>query len=204
MRDLWPNTNPAEANVRLQVAMYQLRETLGREYPRVDPELEEGGQYLWDGTGCGIDVERFRDLTGEAERLLADERPPVLGSSAIGVLEEAVGIYQGEFLSDLDFEWCGEQREELRGRLLRATRLLMDHYMALRDWRHAIPHGVKSLKSDPLQEDVVRDLMVCYFRIGDRGAVVRQYRELKRLLARERGEWPAEETRKVRIRLLGK
>ena len=204
LHDVWPDTAAAEAHVRLQVALYKIRETLGAGYPQVDLRLESRGSYRWSGEGCLIDVEHFRELFRESEQLLVGEEPPVLTERTAGVLEEAVSIYQGEFLPDLDFGWCVGQREELRSQLLRTTRLLMDHYMALQRWRDAIRYGMKSLKSDPLQEEVVRDLMVCYFRIGDRGSVMQQYREVKRLLAKERGEWPSEETRKVRVRLLGR
>ena len=204
LSDVWPAIQPAEASVRLQVALYQIRESLGAGYPRVDLELESRGVYRWAGEGCAIDVERFRDLFREVEQQLALQTPPVLAGDTVGVLEEIVEIYQGEFLPDLNFAWCIEQREVLRSQLLKATRLLMDHYMALRRWRDAIRHGLKSLKSDPLQEDVVRDLMTCYFRVGERASVLWQYREVKRLLAKERGAWPSEETRSLRVRLLGK
>lgn len=204
LADLWPGAEPAAALVALQVALYQLRETLGEGYPDVELDSEVRGHYLWQGEGCLIDVERFRALCSGAMKRLESENPPVLTEELVATLEAAVRIYQGEFLAGVDFEWCGAQREELRSQLLWATRLLMDHYMALRGWRAAIPHGLKSLRSDPLQEDVVRDLMVCYFRSGDRNAVKSQYREVKRLLARDRGAQPTEETRQVRIRLLGR
>jgi ATP/maltotriose-dependent transcriptional regulator MalT/DNA-binding SARP family transcriptional activator len=204
LHDVWPDVTAAEAHVRLQVALYRIPEVLGPGYPRADLELESRGGYRWSGEGCLIDVERFRDLLLDADRLLAEEQPPVLSARTVEILDEAVDVYQGEFLPELDFDWCVEQREQLRAQLLKTTRLLMDHHMALREWRDAIRYGLKSLKSDPLQEDVVRDLMVCYFRIGDRDSVMQKYREVKRLLARQRGEWPSDETRKLRVRLLGK
>ncbi len=203
LRDLWPTEAPAVAHLRLQESLYRIRETLGPGYPPVDPDLDGRGVYRWDGSGCYIDSESFRRLLGRIRQQLEFESPPVLSDGVVSLLEEAVHLYRGEFLAGFDFPWSEPQREELRALLLWATRLLIDHYMALRQWRDAIWHGLKSLRSDPLQEDVVRDLMLCYFRIGDRRAVDVQYREVKRLLAKHRGVWPSEETRKLRLRLLG-
>jgi DNA-binding SARP family transcriptional activator len=203
VRDVWPDEDPAAANVRLQVALYRLREALGPGYPPVDPAMDSRGVYCWNGVACSLDVERFREMVGRAHAAFESENPPTLSESLVSLLEEAVALYHGEFLAGLGFRWCEEPREELRRSLLWATRLLIDHYMALNRWHDAIRHGLKSLGSDSLQEDVVRDLMVCYFRVGDRGAVERQYREVKRRLAREMGVWPSEETRRLRLRLLG-
>lgn len=205
LEEVWPGVPEHEAMSRLHVALADIRQALGAGYPQVDPALEAAGEYRWDCDGCSIDVERFRALMRALDERMDGERElPLLSGTALGILEEAVGIYQGEFLAGIEFAWCSDQREELRSRLLLSTRMLMDHFMALRDWRNAIRYGVKSLKSDPLQEDVVRDLMLCYFRIGDRSSVTSQYRELKRVVARERGAWPSEETIQLRVRLLGK
>ncbi|MHB0867855.1 MAG: BTAD domain-containing putative transcriptional regulator, partial [Chloroflexota bacterium] len=201
--DLWPLEKPWMANVRLHEALFRIREALGPGFPAVDPELDGEGVYRWGGDGCAIDAELFRERVGRARQLLGAEVPPILPGQVVTLLEEAVDLYRGEFLDGFEFGWCEAPREELRGLLLWATRLLMAHYMAAQRWREAIPHGQKSLVCDPLQEDVVRDLMVCHFQVGDRQAVDRLYRETKRLLARGRGEWPAEETRRLRLRLLG-
>lgn len=203
LHDLWPNEEPSVANLRLHEALYRVRETLGPGYPSVDPLLDGQGIYRWDRGICSVDAELFLDRLGRVREHLDAEALPVLTDPVVSLLEGAVDLYRGEFLSGFEFEWCEAPREELRAQLLWATRLLIDHYMALRDWRAAIGHGLKSLRSDPLQEDAVRDLMVCYFRVGERDSVLQQYREVKRLLARERGVWPSEETRALRQRLLG-
>ncbi|HEX9014740.1 MAG TPA: BTAD domain-containing putative transcriptional regulator, partial [Chloroflexota bacterium] len=204
LSDVWPDLGEAEALVRLNVALYRLREGLGTGFPRADIRAETRGEYCWSGEGLETDADRFRHLVKELDGLLQPGESAALAGDALGLMEEAIAVYGGEFLDGIDFPWCHDQREELRANLLAICRLLMNHYMAGRRWDQAIRCGLKSLRSDPLQEDVVRDLMLCYFKSGDRASVVRQYREVKRLLARERGEWPSEETRQLRVRLLGK
>ena len=203
LRGVWVEEGLAVANVRLHVALYRLREALGPGYPPVDPLLEGTGTYRWDGEGCGLDLEEFRSMVADAARMLEGESPPVLSEKLVSLLENAASIYHGELLEGLPFDWCVAPREELRGRLLWLARLLMDHYMALRRWRDAIRVGLQSLKSDPLQEDVVRDLMVCYFREGDRRSADGCYRELKRKLARDRGTMPSAATVRLYMELLG-
>lgn len=80
----------------------------------------------------------------------------------------------------------------------------MDHYLGMRDWGMAVRHGLVALKSDPLDETMVQRLMISYARLGDRTAVLLQYQGVKRALAKARGEWPSEETRRLRVKLMGR
>lgn len=202
LRELWLNSEPAQANVRLQVALYRLRETLGAGYPPVDPVLDGQRTLLWEGVGCSIDVEAFREGLSRAGHRMETEKPPVLSGLTVSLLEDALELYQGAFLAGVDFDWCRSMRGELRDQLLWGARLLVSHYMAVGDWQRAIRYGLKSVRSNPLQEDVARDMMVCYHRLGDMDAVLRQYRDLKRQLARARGAWPSPETVDLHLRLL--
>ena len=202
--DVWPGVEAWEANIRLQVALYRIRQAMGAGYPPVDPEMEAQGAYRWEGTGCPIDAEEFRKKLELARQRLGSQHGALLPDDVLSLMESAAGLYRGEFLDGFPFEWCVLQREDLRAQLLWTTRLLIDHHMALRNWRSAIAYGLQSLRSDPLQEDVVRDLMLCYFRIGDRSSVLQQYSEVKRLLAKLRGVWPSEDTRNLRVKLLGR
>lgn len=204
LRDLWPSDEPSAANLRLQEALYAIRESLGTGYPAVDLAMEAEGVYRWRGDGCSIDVEAFQTRLDRASELVEAEGARRLEPEAVSLLEGAVELYRGEFLAGFDFDWCVPTRRDLHGRLLWATRLLVDHHMSTGGWRKAIQYGLQSLRSDPLQEDMVRNMMLCYYRIGDRDGVLQQYRQVKRLLAKERGEWPSDETRQLRVKLLGR
>jgi LuxR family transcriptional regulator, maltose regulon positive regulatory protein len=204
MDALWPGADPAAANLQLQVALYQLGESLGSGYARVELDVEEIGSYRWDGAGCLADIDAFLNGIERAHKLWPSEQPPVLSEEMEQSLEKAVNLYDGEFMSALEYEWCVPLREELKGHLLWATRVLVSHYVAQRRWGEVLRTGLKSLRSDPLQEDIVRNVMLAHYRLGDRDAVLQDYRELKRVLARERSAWPSEETRQLRMRLLGR
>ena len=202
--DVWPGLEPSIANTRLQVALYRLREELGAGYPPVNPDLEWRGVYRWDGEGCSLDVDAFLEEMRKVHESWEGERPPVLSPQIVVHLESAAELYEGEFMAGLGFPWCFPLRDELRSQLLWASRVLLNHHVASRNWQQAARYGLKYLGSDPLQEDVVRDVMLSYYHLGNKDAVLHQYTEIKRLLAKEKGEWPTEETRQLRVRLLGK
>jgi LuxR family transcriptional regulator, maltose regulon positive regulatory protein len=201
---LWPEMEPAAGNIRLQVALYQLGESMGPGYSPAHIELEPGGSYRWDGAGCAADIDAFFAAVQRVRDRWDSEQSPALSAETVRDLQGAVDLYDGEFMSDLDYEWCVPLRDDLRAHLIWSTRVLVSHYMARREWGEALRNGLKSSRSDPLQEDITRDVMLASHKLGDRDGVLRHYRELKRILAKERGAWPSEETRQLRVRLLGR
>ena len=204
LEEVWPEVEPARSNVRLEAALYTLRESLGPGYPLVERELEERNQLCWDGAGISVDADLLMERTGEAAGLLGAEHPRVLPAEVVGLLESATAHYHGEFLAGMPQPWCLPARELIKGRLLWAAGLLVNHYLEVRDWGMAVRHGLIALKGDPLDETMVHRLMIAYARLGDRAAVLSQYQGVKRVLAKERGEWPSEVTRNLRIKLLGR
>ena len=150
--------------------------------------MEERNQLRWDGAGVSVDADLLVERTAEAAGLLGTEHPRSLPAEVVGLLEPAMAGYHGEFLSGMPQPWCLPRREFLRGRLLWAAGLLVDHYLEAQDWGTVVRYGLVALKSDPLDETMVRRLMVSYARLGDRAAVLRRYQEVKKSLAKERGE----------------
>jgi len=201
--ELWPGVEAAQSNLRLQVGLYQLRETLGAGYPPIDPALDGEGVLFWDGAGCSVDSEAFREAIERAHQQLGEGSDPVIPSAAVSLLEEAVDLYRGAFLADVDFDWCRSERGEMRSRLQWALRVLVDYYMARREWGQAVNHGTRFLRIAPLQEEMARNLMICHHQMGDRDGTLATYLELRRQIARKRASWPSKETQELRVQLLG-
>jgi len=95
--------------------------------------------------------------------------------------EQAVSLYGGEYLDNLYYEWCLGERDRLREACLSALRALILHHAAAEP-RRAIAFGQRALSIDPLLEDVHYQLMCCCYRLGDRAAAIRQYRQLEQTL----------------------
>ena len=119
--------------------------------------------------------------------------PPILAA-----LEQAVALYRDDFLAGFTLrdsptfdDWQYRQSEELRRLLAGALGRLASLAAEAGDLSPGIQHAARRLGLDPLLEDGHRQLMLLYFRSGQRGAALRQYRECVRVLDQELGVSPS-------------
>ncbi len=145
-------------------------------------------RYHWVHPDTWCDVVEFERLLGEAERL------PESDPRKLGLLEQALSLYRGDFLEDLDSEWCILRREELAGRRLQVWLKLGQLYLQHENWQRAEEAFLRALEIDNLREEAYRGLMECYLRSGERARAIQTYRRCRRLLARELHIAPSEET----------
>ncbi|MGE5550617.1 MAG: AfsR/SARP family transcriptional regulator [Bacteroidota bacterium] len=118
-------------------------------------------------------------------------------------LEEALALYRGEYLSELDYPWVVQEREHL-GRLyleaaIRLARLYLQNRQEIKTVRVLAPLAEKN----PLREEIAGLLMSAYAGLGDRPAVVALYQQLKLNLDRELGLEPAPEITRLYYQLCG-
>ena len=116
-------------------------------------------------------------------------------------LEQAVGLYRGEFLAGLNLPDCPEfdewqyfQREGLKQELARSLEQLARGYASQAKWEMAIGHARRWVSLDRLNEPAQRTLMDLYNQSGQRSAAIRQYENLSQLLQEEFGQSPEAET----------
>jgi DNA-binding SARP family transcriptional activator len=119
-------------------------------------------------------------------------------------LAQAVDLYQGDFLAGFAFrgtmfeEWLMAERERLRELALETLAKLLAHQQrAGEDRDGALRTSLRLIALDPLQEPVHRSLMRLYSQLGRRGAALQQYQLCERVLRRELGVEPEEETRQL-------
>jgi hypothetical protein len=111
----------------------------------------------------------------------------------IAALEEALALYQGDYLEGIYSDWCTLERERLREQYLAALGTLAGLCADQGDLARAIELYQRLLTHDPYQEGVHRAVMHCYYRLGDRAAAIRQYQICVRILQTELGLNPARE-----------
>jgi DNA-binding SARP family transcriptional activator len=191
---LWPEASPSQLRSSFHDTLFRLRRALGvKEWI-----VFEKGRYAFNRSlDYSFDVEAFEENLSEARKLhsQAPER-------AVWHLQEAAGLYGGDFLGDsADSEWAMIRREELwwehREALLLLGGLLSAqgrHTEAAEAYRKAIAH-------DELQEEAHRGLMRCQAALGKRGRAIRHYEELVELLDEQLGTAPAPETSALHARL---
>jgi DNA-binding SARP family transcriptional activator len=186
---LWPEASAAQLRSSFHDTVFRLRRALGaKEWIA----FEKGRYALNRSLAYSFDVEAFEGNLSEARRLRS-EAP----EQAIRHLQEAAGLYGGDFLEDsaVDGEWATARREELsrayREALLLLGRLLLGrgrHAEATEAYRKAIAH-------DELLEEAHRGLMRSQAALGERGRALRHYEALVGLLGEQLGARPAPATR---------
>jgi DNA-binding SARP family transcriptional activator len=180
---LWPDRDPDRVTSSFHATLYRARRATGA--PLVT--LRED-RYHWVHPDTWCDVVEFERLLAEAERL------PESDPRKLGLLEQALSLYRGDFLEDLDSEWCILRREELAGRRLQVWLKLGQLYLQHENWQRAEEAFLRALEIDNLREEAYRGLMECYLRSGERARAIQTYRRCRRLLARELHIAPSEET----------
>ncbi|MGD2207459.1 MAG: bacterial transcriptional activator domain-containing protein, partial [Anaerolineae bacterium] len=190
----WPDHDPHKLHNIFRSTLYRLRRALFRE----SVVYEHGDElYLFNReSDYWFDVEVFEDLltTAGQEKDVRKKIP---------LLEEALGLYQDDYLKGIYDDWCTLERERLRECYLTALASLADLYAGRGQLSRAIELYQRLLAQDPYQEAAHRELMRCYHRKGNRAAAVQQYQDCVEILHDELGLHPMPETEALRRRLIG-
>jgi DNA-binding SARP family transcriptional activator/predicted ATPase len=136
-----------------------------------------------------------------------DDLPPSAGplnalpESDVRRIEDAVGLYRGDFLegfylhSALAFEeWVLSERERLRQMALHGLYRLVAHYTARGDYDQGLDHATRLLALEPWHEEVHQQMMLLLALSGQRSAALDQFETCRRLLADELGAEPNRDT----------
>ena len=180
---LWPRHDPDRSRGALRRTLSTLRAGIGPESLKTIGDTLEFER----GPGVVVDVDRFHALSGER----ASEQD----------LVAAVGLFGGPFLEGFTLrdspefdDWQAAEGDALRRQLCVALRRLVEKLEAQGRWDRAIPYARRWLDADPIHEPGHRALIRLFAQSGDRGAALNQYRECARILSRELGVPPLEET----------
>jgi len=176
---LWPDTDEQKARGALRRTLSVLRTALG------DRWLDAEGETIdLDRASVRVDVTEFR-------RAVADGR-----------LADAAKLYRGDLLEGFSLrdspqfdDWQAAEADALRSGYADVLSRLAAAAERDGDLAGALIYAKRRLAMDPLHEPAHRELMRLYARSGDRSAALRQYRECVRLLDRELGVAPVDETR---------
>ncbi|HET9223242.1 MAG TPA: tetratricopeptide repeat protein, partial [Roseiflexaceae bacterium] len=202
---LWPEFDDASARNNLRRELSLLKAALDAEILIVDRL-----QVAWDPqVDVWVDVLAFQARIA----VYRDHRhePGEACSACVEALTSAVGLYVDEFAAGFSLpdspsfdEWQFFQREGLRQQLAEALQALIHWHSARQAHGTAFELARRWLALDPLHEPAQRELMRQYAWSGQPSAALRQYEELTRLLEKELGVTPEDETielyRRIRSR----
>jgi LuxR family maltose regulon positive regulatory protein len=144
-----------------------------------------------------FDVEEFARLLDRVEETQTGD-----GESKIALLEQALALYQGDYLTGIYDDWCAFEREGLRERYLAALEMLASLRVEQGDLQAAIELYQRVVASEPYQEAAHRAIMDCYYRLGDRAAAIRQYQACVEILREDLGLSPMPETEELYLKII--
>jgi DNA-binding SARP family transcriptional activator len=185
---LWSDNNPTTARGNLRRTLSDLRRVL--ELPTGTTLFSASKHSIRFIPNAYIDVLDFAGQT------------PALSE------EKIIALYRGEFLAGLslpdspDFEdWLQIQRETLHRRALALLEQLSNHHEQVGDYSKALQFALRYTELEPWDEDAHRRVMRLYTLNGQNSTAITQYEACCRLLKKELGALPSEETRHLAERI---
>ena len=195
---LWPDSDQPGARAALRRTLSALNRALAGEWLSVERETVG----LRRDPALRFDVAQFREGLARCRRHghAAAEVCP----ACLPLLADAAALYRDDFLAGFTLrdspafdDWQLAQAEELRRDLAGALERLVAGCSAQGEFAAALAHARRWLALDPLHESAHRWLMRVYAWAGQRAAALQQYRACVRVLDRELGVAPLEETTRL-------
>ena len=196
LEDLWPDQPLEKAMNNFYTTLHWLRQVIQKDY--------QTEVITYASKTCQI-LPGFYDTDRQHFLALVNE---VSGKSQLSlkeptVLEEALALYRGNYLCQLDYPWLISEREHLKRLQLETIIRLAKHYLQDREYFRAAKLLEALAAENPLREEIHGLLMTAYAGLGDKLAVIRQYQQLQANLDEELGLAPAPEITKLYYQLCG-
>ncbi len=145
-----------------------------------------------------IDIEEFDRLVSEGE----NARRAREFEDCVKAYEGALALYRGEFMQGSYEPWVEDQRSYYREQYLRLLEALAGVAETSEDWPKAMQLAQRIIGEDQFREDIHCLVMKAHAALGNRGAAREHFEGLKRLLQKELGVEPSQETRKLYQQLI--
>ena len=171
--ELWGDAPPATATTALHVYVSKLRKALG------DDAIETRSPgYVLRCSPDAVDLRRFEQLATEA-----GSDPP----RASTLLREALALWRGEALADVDLPLEAARLEELR---LTALERRIDADLGDGAAGELVAELESLVVAHPLRESFRAQLMLALYRAGRQAEALETYREGRRVLIEDLGIEP--------------
>ncbi len=185
----WPDASSEQLRRNLGVALHHLRKALGRsEWVVFEKERYSFNRSL----GHWYDVEEFSALCQQAKQ----------SPDPIARLQQAIALYQGEFLADASVgDWYFPRRESLARQYEEALFALGQRHWTAGDFPAAAALYRQAIRHDPYLEAAYRELMACLAQMGEQAQALRVYAELAGVMKKEFASVPSRESQELYARL---
>ncbi|MBN1826134.1 MAG: tetratricopeptide repeat protein [Candidatus Eisenbacteria bacterium] len=199
---LWPEADPARSHANLRNLLWILKQEvapieLSAEYDTVELARE----------GVWTDVIEFRERSRAGRG--TDGRGFDIPPRDADLLAGAASLYRDHFMAGFGLkdsysfdEWQLHEKETARAEFASVLDRLVRYHRTRHEFDKAILYGRRWLSLDPFHEPAQREMMDLYTEAGQRTSAIELYDQSARLLEKELGLTPAEETTELRNRIL--
>jgi predicted ATPase/DNA-binding SARP family transcriptional activator len=196
--ELWPGLDRDRAVANLQVRLSELRKAL-RSVGETDPVITRAPGYLLRVTSDEVDALRFAELVAAGSTSLQAGDPV----GAVGLLDEAVGLWRGPPLADLqDAPWVRAEVARLGEDRLAALEWRVEARLACDEHGDLIGELEGLTGAHPLRERFWAQRMLALYRSGRQADALRAYQQVRAILVEELGIDPSRELRELETRIL--
>ncbi len=115
----------------------------------------------------------------------------------VTLLSRAIDLYKAPFLQTIEMKWVVERRNTLRQMYAQALIGMARIYNQHGEDQRAIGYFTRALKETPEREDIHRQVMSLYRKLGMLADATMQYRKLEQVLADTLKIPPSRETREL-------
>jgi DNA-binding SARP family transcriptional activator len=180
--ELWHTDPPETARTALQVHVSQLRKLLGR-----DRIVTQAPGYLVRIEPNELDLDRFEQLSG---------------AQTLESLREALALWRGAPLANLEGSLAGPERARLEEARLLTLEQRIEAELALGRHAELVPELEGLVREQPLRERLRGQLMLALYRCGRQADALEVYRTGRRLLDEELGLKPDDELQRLERAIL--
>ena len=188
----WPDTRLEDIDKNFWPTISYIRRALNssQEVKKNFIRYRESAYFFNPEFNYLLDTEEFEKVIA-----LAHERRREGDSEGfIAAARRGIELYRGEFLEENYDNWVDEPRAYYQSMYFATLKEVADHHHRAEEFEASIGYCKMILNRDPYREDVHRQLIDSYARVGNRAAVREQYESLKTLLREELGVDPLPET----------
>ncbi len=186
---LWPDAEGDAAYRAFVTNLQRLRRLIGHK----DAVEHKDGRLTLDPRCVWVDVWTFERLLSQAEAI-----SPFTASQneAIRLIEKAVSIYHGRFLSN-EQPWAASFSERLRAKFLHNIERIGRYWEDIGDWQKAQECYQNAINIDDLSEIFYQRLMMVYQHLGRTSDAIAVYQRCCKVLSSAMGIPPSPATEEI-------
>ena len=182
--EFWPDFSKAKVNSNFHASLWRVRNALGSKHI-----------ISFDGDNYSINpqVDIFYDVTEYEEILHMLEASTLSIYERRNLCQQAIDMYQGEFLINVDMPWCDMRRNELRKKNLDLLVQFAEIEIERQHFDEASELYEQAIALEPYQDQLHLALMDCLVKMKSPTAAKAHFRQYKRILKDELGIEPLDE-----------